>query len=323
MPAMITHYLFGVDLYHSISSQQIRTLIHHNLGAFRLGLQGPDLFFYHPLCIPLPSSRHIGCRMHEANVQLFFHNYLRLTERLEHNAQQTAYAYLLGMLAHYVLDSSIHPYIYSRTGYVPSDPLSGKNSCGMHLELEASLDRILLHRHRGLRPSQFHASKTIHLTKHEFSVLTYVLSKALKASFGDHHYPCSGRVGISTAILSMKAASSLLHSKKGRRRQLMYHLEHRILGQPIVTHAISWDGLTDRYDAFNAAHTIWHNPWLRDHSSILDVNDLYQLAKQRYLAILPFFADYINADRTLKPKKRMPLLKEIGDVSYHSGIPCV
>jgi len=319
MPAMITHYLFGVDLYRSTSIKNIKSIIYHNIGPYRLGLQGPDIFFYHPILMLLPKEKHIGSRMHETKVQAFFSAYLTLLEKLPSKDQTTAYAYLLGLLAHYTLDSSIHPYIYARCS-TSKNTSSNQFSFGKHLELETYIDSILLKRHRNQPLPRFHASRTFHFTWHELSLLCSLLSRTIKKVYSERHYFATGKNGTIIAILSTKIAASILNSRKGHRKVFLNWIEHWIFPAPIISHAFHKNHLPDRLDAFNRSHRAWHNPWINGHSSRLGVDALYQTAIQRYLAILPYLEDYLNTPGT---DKKMPLLKEIGNLSYHSGTTCV
>ena len=83
MPGFTTHYLFGVQMYHQLSDYKIKTLIKKNLGPYRFGLQGPDLFFYNPFHILGSEERNIGKLMHETNVNKFFRNYLFYAEKMK------------------------------------------------------------------------------------------------------------------------------------------------------------------------------------------------------------------------------------------------
>ena len=48
MPSLATHFLFGQDVFKETDNSIERT-IKKSFGAFRLGLQGPDIFFYDQL----------------------------------------------------------------------------------------------------------------------------------------------------------------------------------------------------------------------------------------------------------------------------------
>ena len=72
MPAFITHYLFGVDMYKAISPKELKAIIHQNQNAYKLGLQGPDIFFYDIPTVLGPADLNVGTYMHEKKISLFF-----------------------------------------------------------------------------------------------------------------------------------------------------------------------------------------------------------------------------------------------------------
>ena len=46
MPGFITHYLFGINTYHTLRNKTLRQDLQQQHAAYSLGLQGPDIFFY-------------------------------------------------------------------------------------------------------------------------------------------------------------------------------------------------------------------------------------------------------------------------------------
>lgn len=322
MPAFITHYLYGVDLYKNLSSTSLKQIIHTHIGAYRLGLQGPDIFFYNPLCMIQQKERNIGSQMHETNVSCFFRNYLRIMKTLTPDASETALAYFCGLIAHNTLDSYIHPYVYYRAGFHPDSKIAGKYYFGMHQEIETCMDFLLLHREKNMPPSQFHTSKIVHLPPSQLRLLSYVLSHTLKKTYPDMNYVGTSFLGIHLAFFSIKAATTVLHSNHGRRKKFLHGLENRLLGYHLVATNINWDGMTDRYDAMNHSRKLWKNPWNPDVVSTQTVEELYEQAKERYLSIIPLLEDFYQCTRHEIRTKEKPLLKELGNFSYHSGFPC-
>lgn len=320
MPAFITHYLYGVDLYQSLDIPPLKQILKHQIGPYRLGLQGPDIFFYH-----LPSlvrGEKLGSQMHETKVSDFFHNYLKSMSHFTGESQEIALAYLCGFIAHNTLDGFVHPYVYSRAGFQPEKIRPNRFCCGIHGEIEACIDFILLQRVRNLRPSQFHPSKTIHLTPKQASVIAFILSKSINETYFSIEQPRITPFVIKQAFLSTKLATTLLHSNNGIRKKILHTLEHQLLHYNIVATTINWDGMEDLHDAMNQQHKVWRNPWLPRLSSTESFDELYEKAKLKYKRILPLLSDYVSSDTMTKRQKRKPLLKELGNVSYHSGLNC-
>lgn len=321
MPAFTTHYLYGVDLFGDMTSTTIKTIIRTHIGAYRLGLQGPDLFFYDPLCMIMPKESNIGSLLHETKASLFYRHYLTNLKRLrDKESRETMLAYLCGFLAHYTLDRAIHPYVYSKVGYQPDGKIPAKYYFGSHGELEAFIDFILLKEHKESAPSLFHPSKTIHLRPKELLCLSDFLSRTLKMTYPN--IPGTSVPGVGFAYLCTKFATSFLHSYSGRRKRYLLALERQFLSYHLIGTMIVWDGMEDTQDAMNRSHNEWKNPWNETLISRESVDELYQKAKENYLAILPLLEDYYLCPMTDMKAKKKPLEEELGNFSYHSGLEC-
>lgn len=322
MPAFITHYLYGVDLYQSLDLPPLKQLLKHQIGPYRLGLQGPDIFFYHLPSLIREKDKKLGSRMHETKVSDFFYNYLKSMDHLTGEAQEIALAYLCGFIAHNTLDGFVHPYVYSRTGFQPEKTIPNQYYYGMHGEIETCIDFMLLQRVRNLRPSQFHPSKTIHLTHKQANVIAWILSRSINTTYFSIHQPRITPFAIKQTFLITKLATTLLHSNYGIRKKILHELEHQLLHYNIIATTINWDGMKDLHDAMNQQHKPWKNPWLPELSSKESFDELYEKAKRKCERILPLLSDYVSSDAMKKRKKLKPLLKELGNVSYHSGLNC-
>ena len=130
MPCIYAHNSFGKEVQKMLP-KPLKNTIRRHPGAFRIGLQGPDfLFFYHPLlkC----KTNQLGYHQHSHAFDAFLAYELPIIRKL--GTDSAAYAYLLGYICHFVLDSECHTYI------IPKSTEAGKN----HLVMENEFDRFLL-----------------------------------------------------------------------------------------------------------------------------------------------------------------------------------
>lgn len=130
MPCIYAHDSFG----HKVARQlpkELQNIIKKYPKEFQTGLQGPDfLFFYHPL-LRLRTNQ-MGYWQHGQTMADFIRSLLpRLKKR---GTDQGSYAYLLGYICHFVLDSECHSFV------IPEAEKPGYN----HLTIENEFDRHLL-----------------------------------------------------------------------------------------------------------------------------------------------------------------------------------
>lgn len=148
MPAIYTHYTFGRNVMYHLPDE-LRHMIYNHQEAFEMGLQGPDILFFFRPYSSNPVSK-LGYHMHEQPARKFFRRGARLIQRhFGRNSDQ--YAYLLGFVCHFTLDSECHPYInrmVEKTGV-------------SHIAIEAELDKYQ-EELVGRDPVGFRLSKLVH-----------------------------------------------------------------------------------------------------------------------------------------------------------------
>lgn len=149
MPAMYTHDRFGQALKELLPAG-IRKTVNRFPQLFRVGLQGPDIFFYYvPVCKTAIGA--LGNEYHDRSGLDFFAHAAAAA------STEAGQAYLWGLLAHYALDSLCHPYIHTQ-----------KHENGLnHMQLEAEFERFLLGMDGVASPETYHRGKNFKLTRGE------------------------------------------------------------------------------------------------------------------------------------------------------------
>lgn len=150
MPSFYTHHTFGKDVYHNLPDE-LKTIIRQYPYAFQAGLQGPDfLFFYRPFLKNTPNR--LGYRQHKQPFVDFLNRIRPVFHEKGKNCGE--YAYLLGFICHFILDSECHTYIYKKT----------KTPGFNHLVMEMEFDRHRLKKD-GKNPLLYPSWKHIHWDK--------------------------------------------------------------------------------------------------------------------------------------------------------------
>jgi hypothetical protein len=104
-----------------------------SLNLYLLGSYGPDIFFYDrlPPTPFIPNQKHHGNLLHAAPSD-------KIACALLNHANSSLISYVYGFLTHIALDSTLHPYICSRTK-------------GMdHTRFEGDIDSVIFHRYHDL-----------------------------------------------------------------------------------------------------------------------------------------------------------------------------
>ena len=133
MPTTFTHDVFGKDVW-KLLPKQLKGIIRENEEVYRIGLHGPDIFFYYYPFMKNKTNQ-IGHRMHRENASEFFN---RAIEAFRKEPFEPLAAYLLGFACHFVLDSTCH-------GYVGKFE---RETGTTHAEIETELDRYFMIREK-------------------------------------------------------------------------------------------------------------------------------------------------------------------------------
>lgn len=348
MAGFTTHYIFGSDMIEKLSDEPISDLIKKHRNVYNLGLQGPDIFFYNML-IAIGNSRYkFGEMLHKQNTNLFFSNAIDYINNLSSNnkllniekrhdlekkninkrnlsfKKEILEIYLYGLLAHYALDTRVHPYVYSRAGYIPEKNNSSE-SFGIHSFIEINIDKKYLMKRNKIMPSRFYQHKTVLISKDEQKAIedfyVYCIIKTYyRERKGDIRFIKLIRRQIKISIISHRILLYILHDKHGFKRRIVQLFEKYILGYVAISNIILTNQLNDTVDSMNLKHLKWHHPWNKEYISYESFNDLYNKAGDFYINLLSKILDekvdggFINYD------SKNYILDYISDKSYHSGL---
>lgn len=132
MPCIYAHHSFGEKVAAKLSPE-LQKIVQKYPEEFNAGLQGPDfLFFYRPM-FKLRTNQ-MGYWQHGQSFAPFLKALLPVIRK--EGTDSGTYAYILGYICHFMLDSECHSFV------IPLSEKPGYN----HLAIENEFDRHLLRR---------------------------------------------------------------------------------------------------------------------------------------------------------------------------------
>ena len=170
MPASYAHYRFGKQVLADLPGD-VRQCIQRFRRMYDLGLQGPDFFFYyHPYLKTAIGA--LGNTFHSQTGEEFF------TQAAKAATSDAAKAYLYGLLGHYCLDSTCHPYVNQLEDIGEA----------RHVPLESEFERFLLALDKEPSPHTYDISKRLKPTRGECMTIAELFpgatGGAVSLSFG-------------------------------------------------------------------------------------------------------------------------------------------
>jgi hypothetical protein len=315
MPGFTTHYLFGAEAYKRLTSARGRRILREHHGAYALGLQGPDVFFYY-----LPSyllhATNLGALAHEKETGAFFSNLLESRQHFAGNEEElaTADAYIAGFLGHYTLDCTAHPYVYAFTSYNPQKAPKHTEYFGQHAYLETEIDGELLWEYRGIKPTRFRQNRTIHMRPMEKRVIAWMLTYAYHYTY---HVLVTPQI-MRGAMRWMRTGTRLANDPTGQKKVMVRYVEKWILDRPFISPMLPSDHYRFVPDPLNERHRTWVHPWTGAVSTDT-FPDLFRKAGEKYDARLGAYMRMVEHGFTRRQTEAF--LREYGNRSFLSGEP--
>jgi len=308
MPSLATHFLFGQDVFKKADNSIERT-IQKSSGAFRLGLQGPDIFFYDLLHSVISHSKNIGSKMHTQRTDIFFYHYIDYMK--ENNLYKNAIAtsYLYGMLCHYSLDCISHPFVYYFTNLHDKSPEGKNKSLSIHCQFESDIDELLYMDRNGKNICDVKRSKFMDISQKEINVISPIIAHAISET-----YKCDISANyVRGSIKRGIKMNSLLNNRYGIKKPLTRLIEKPIIGSHIGTSLMFTRKLPSRI-CLNENHEKWHVPFNNKemHSSFMD---LYHQGTANATRLVLLARDVMEEKCSISK-----FIKSTGGMSYHTGL---
>lgn len=286
MPAILTHDLFGRGVLEDAASLlKMRSVDERD--AFLLGNQGPDPLFYLAVDPLMHKWRPLGNALHEAAPAEVLLAMREAALRLEGRERSVARAYVAGFACHWLLDSTVHPFVYFWQNGITSAGVSGLDEAAaprVHAEIERDLDEMVLFSTTGRtverwRPHErtLAASRPVlaAIDKLYFYAALWVFERAIDPRT------------FSTAVREFRLVQRVFDSPSGDKRRLLGTVERLATRQRFslvcsMSHRVRPE---DTSDFDNRERRPWENPFTHEVSTA-SFWDLFDAARARVLPVL-------------------------------------
>lgn len=301
MPATVTHHLFTNDVYKNLKIE-IKNSINEDL--FNIFGKSFDILFF--------TNSKIGFVAHNNKVKEYFYNLIKYIKDNDLTNNPEILAFLYGTVCHYVLDSTIHPYVYYKSGRYYYDDKPTLKYRGKHAYVETMMDAAIYEQQKKTPIWKACLAKEVFSSNLKFSlelenmindvfVKTYNVNNVsylFKNGYRNYRflfkYGMVSRWGIKAFIYKILDVFKVY--KKGRLRNLCYYIK-------------SVDN-----NVLNLDRNLWCYPADKNLSFHYSFFDLYDIAIEKAKNMITFISDNLdNADVNI-------LLDKIGNNSYYTGL---
>lgn len=282
MPALLTHDYFGQDAIAHIGGTFFNRPDDERLtddlrDAFLLGNQGPDPFFFTLFSPHIKRCKEFGSLMHHAKISETIEEFRRLAFNDPEPQKSLVYAYLLGFICHFTLDSTMHPFVYAQQYAICDAGVEGLDrSAGsvVHGQIEADLDAMMLYQREGSSVSTHDFTQNVLKIRESTLELLDASYQALAREVYGVKLP---EHAFSRGVKDLRTTIKVLYSPQGSRRSTLGRVE-RIFRKHSLVQAISLRAdVGETCDFDNREQGEWMHPFNGTFFSA-SFADLYQEA---------------------------------------------
>ncbi len=291
MPDFATHYIFGEQLRQRLTGGAAR-LIDGNPAPFRWGLQGPDPLFFHRILLgggPLADHGHL---MHAQKTAQLMDTCAHIVwESRGTPCYEINKSYFIGFLCHYVLDKTVHPYVFFRQAALRSQ-LPEHLWPTLHCQIETEMDNQLYPLYYRQHVLRFDPGKECKLPRDFLGCVGRFYSAALSRVYGLEAAPGEVARAFKDALL----VARLLYDSSGWVVYYLTRLVDALTGTPNV-YCSHVKGRCSGADVLNLQHNSWHNPNLPQVLRSESVPELMEKALEEALGFAELYLGMFETGR--------------------------
>lgn len=312
MPATIAHAYFSKDVFDILPSNLKNKIDCSRIKMF--GQSMDSLMFYNLFSIlPGKNIRNFSSIFHREKSQEYFISLVKSIKSNNLENDMDVCSYLAGMICHYALDSTIHPYIIYKTGVFDKNKKNTFKYNHIHEFMEIFLDNDMILRREKSNPYKFRLDKFCFNTRTFSLGLNTVIKDSFKKTFNvdkmDKIYFKS--------LKQMKNALYFFRRDPSGLKLFFYKILDTITTRKVFRfEAISYHRpLKDKHNYLNSNNEVWRNPAIYNMTSNESFVELYLKAIKSAKVIICASFDYLDG-------KDIDLEKIFDNTSYVTGLNC-
>ena len=314
MPATVTHAYFANDLY-DILPIGLKKLLMDEKKRLRMFSQSTDSFiFYNLLKKKDKHIRDFQGYFHTNKSGEFFINLVNYIKYNNYYQNSEIMAFLYGFIAHYSLDTKLHPFIIYKTGIVNEEDPNTYKYRNKHEYMENFLDNYMIKQKEFITPYSFKFYDFTFDLKPFSKELIEVIDYAFKETFNFKDF---SKYYYKSLKDMYKALKYLRYDKYGIKMFCYKTVDKFTSDKTFKFQAISYHTpLKDDHNYLNLNHSTWLHPCLKREKHNESFIELYSIALKDAKKIITDVNSY------LKGTKKINLKTVFKNYSYLTGKNC-
>jgi len=317
MPSSVTHFYFSKDVYDKCNCI-IKNKLSNSINYFKVFAQGPDPYFFYNFHLTKKSKDvfKINRSMQHSKINLHFTKLINYININNYYYNEQVMAYLYGQICHFVLDSTVHPYIIYHTGiYNNKIPETYKYN-GLHEEMEYYIDCYLIWQKEKIHPKNYKSFDILFNIDKFNDELKNTIDDVVKDVYGF----CNTSDIYYKSIMDMKKFYYIFNYDRFGIKKRIYSIMDLICGNKCIKkkELSFFINPNSKLYYLNGEKKTWNHP--------CDINEKYNLSFEELYKEAFDKAVYIinEVDNMLKNKSvnNDKLEKLFGNLHYGTGKDC-
>jgi hypothetical protein len=311
MPDMFAHYLVAEA---AAQRTDAGWLLAGAYDAYKVGAQGPDVFFYSRLVRGRRGRPNLAHLTHRHQMDAAFRSMLGRAAASPAGERGAAFAFVAGYAAHLCLDAEAHPWVLYWTGDITdgADPAAKPEAYRRHGILEASVD-VILTRERSDDTAWLRRQRLLRLPPAQATTAATLLSGMMSDVYGVAFTPAEGR----SAFRAMEWVYTTMSDPRALATRLLGMVAPAVDKTGVVRTQIYPETPAPAAARLYAGRRDWYNPSLPDEPRTTTFAEILETATAETTRCLEAIAAVADRDAAVDEAVAV-----IGDRSMLTGLPC-
>lgn len=295
MPSSMTHGYFCEDVGKKVNID-VKKVLKKHINYFKVFGQGPDPYFFYNFHLTKKSKYTylINKTMQHSKINVHFIRLINYINEKDYYYNPEVMTYLYGQICHFVLDSTVHPFIIYNTGNYDEKNKETHKYNGLHEEMEYYIDSYLIFNREKILPKDYKIYKKLFNIGKFGHELNDVIDTVMKDVYGFEnvsktYYKC---------IMDMKKFYYVFNYDKYGVKKIVYSIMDMVCGNKCVKKKeLSFYIKPDSKSYYlNNEKNIWNHPCNINEKYNYSFMELYDIATNRAVNIIN------NVDEMLRNK---------------------
>ena len=311
MPDMFAHYLVAEA---AARRADVGRLLADAYDAYKVGAQGPDVFFYSRLVRGRRDRPNLAHLTHQHEMAAAFRSMLIRAAASPEGERGGAFAFVAGYAAHLCLDAGAHPWVLYWTGDITdgADATAKKAAFRRHGILEASID-VILTRERSDDTAWLRRQRLLRLPSAQAATAARLLSGMLSDGYDVTFTPAEGR----SAFRAMEWVYTAMSDPRALPTRLLGMVAPAVDKSGVVRTQIYPEAPAPAAARLFAERRDWYYPSLPDEPRTATFAEILETATAETACCLEAIVAVAHRAATVDEAVAV-----IGDRSMFTGLPC-